>query len=233
MSDPVTYELSDGVAVVLFDDGKANLFSVNNMLALHGALDRAEKEAGALLVQGRPGLFSAGFDLNVARGRDTKAIVKMAYEGSRAAFRIFDFPIPTVAAITGHALAMGAITACCFDLRIAAEGAFQIGVNEARLPSIFPDWALPPLNHRLAPTHRVRALAHGELYSPQEAVAAGFVDQVVPSAELPSAAMERAKELAKLDSGTHAAIKRQMRRDAIEQMRQAVEDGKRSFLGQN
>lgn len=231
MSDAVSYELRDGVAVVTFDDGKANVFSTSNALELHGALDRAEKEAGALLVQGRPGIFSAGFDLKVAApGADPKALIEMAYQGSRAAFRIFDFPIPTVAALTGHAMAMGAITVCCFDLRIAADGDFKIGVNEARLPSPFPAWALIPLRYRLSPTHAGRAMAHGELYTPQEAVAAGFVDQVVPAAELPAIAFERAKELAQLDSKIHARIKRSIRPQEIEAMGKAVEAGKTGFL---
>lgn len=234
MSEPIRYELQDGVAVVHFDDGKANVFSTENSLALHEALDRAEQEAGALLLQGRPGLFSGGFDLALAApdsGASPQDLLEMLYQGSRAALRIFDFPIPTVAAMTGHSIAMGAITACCFDLRLLADGEFKIGVNEARLPSPFPAWALVPLRYRLAPTHVGRALAHGELYGPADAVAAGFADCVVPAAEVVAIAFERAKDLAQLDSKIHAQIKRDMRRQEIDAMRQAVEDGKRGFPG--
>ena len=65
MSDVIEYRLEGGVAVLVFDDGKANVLNDESIAALHIALDRAEKEAGSVALVGRPGRFSAGFDLSI------------------------------------------------------------------------------------------------------------------------------------------------------------------------
>ena len=63
--DAIRYELRDAVAVLHFDDGKANAFSHAAIESLHAHLDRADKDAKAVLLAGRPGRFSGGFDLAV------------------------------------------------------------------------------------------------------------------------------------------------------------------------
>jgi enoyl-CoA hydratase len=100
MSDPVCYELRGSIAVVTLDDGKANALSPDVIAQIHASLDRAEKEAKALLLVGRPGRFSAGFDLSVMRqGGDVVASLVRA--GAELALRLYEFPMPVVMACTG------------------------------------------------------------------------------------------------------------------------------------
>ena len=222
--DIIRYELTKNVAVLHFDDGKANVIGLDSIAALHAGLDRAqEDQAGAILVHGRPGIFSAGFDLKLGAS-DPAKMVELGRNGAEFGYRLFASRVPTVAAISGHAIAMGAILSCCFDLRIAAEGEFKIGLNEAALGARLPAWALVPIASRMSPTHLVRAAAHAEFFKPSEAVAAGFVDRVVGPEELFDAAVTAAAELARLDSRTHHAIKLSIRPEAIPAFRKAIDD---------
>jgi enoyl-CoA hydratase len=219
----VRYELDENVAVLNFDDGKANVIGLDSIAALHAGLDRAQQDgAGAILVHGRPGIFSAGFDMKLGAG-DPAKMVELGRSGAEFGYRLFASRVPTVAAISGHAIAMGAILGCCFDLRIAADGDFKIGLNEAALGAPLPGWALVPVTSRVPPTHLVRAAALAEFFKPSEAVAAGFVDRVVAPDELFEEAFAAAAQLAKLDGRTHHAIKQSIRPEAIAAFRKAID----------
>ena len=73
MAELVTYNRTDHVSTISMDDGKVNVFSIPMLRALHEAFDEAERDGTVVLLTGRPGCFSAGFDLQVlrwpARGR--------------------------------------------------------------------------------------------------------------------------------------------------------------------
>ena len=109
MPEAVSYERSGDVAVVTIDDGKANALSPDRMREIHGALDRAEKDGAAVLLVGRPGRFSAGFDLGVMTKGGADAARAMVQQGAELAVRIARHPAPVVIGCTGHALAMGAV----------------------------------------------------------------------------------------------------------------------------
>ena len=107
------------MALLRFDDGRANAVSHAAIEAIHAGLARAEKEAGAAVLIGRPGRFSAGFDLSVIQqGRDASRALVTA--GGELLLRIVESEVPLVAACSGHALAMGALLLLAADLRIGA-----------------------------------------------------------------------------------------------------------------
>ncbi len=229
MSDElVRYELRDGIAWLGFDDGKANVISPASIDALHAALDRAEKDAQAVVIMGRPGRFSAGFDLSVMKqGGD--AVVNMVRGGAELATRLYSFPLPVVAAVSGHALAMGAVLLMSVDERVAVEGDSKIGLNETAIGMTLPEFALILARERLAPTHLTRATANAEIFTPAEAIEAGFVDRVVSADRLEAVVRDRAQSLAALDARAHGATKLALRATALEALRESV----RAFTGMN
>jgi len=119
----VEYELEKGVAVLAMKNGE-NRF---NMLFLHEFLDILDEierktEANALVVKSsHEKIFSNGLDLDwlmpLTQAGDTGAIKEFCYTMNRLLRRILLYPMPTIAAITGHAFAGGAIMSCCFDFR--------------------------------------------------------------------------------------------------------------------
>jgi enoyl-CoA hydratase len=224
----VRYELRDGIAWLGFDDGKANVISPASIDALHAALDRAEKDAQAVVIMGRPGRFSAGFDLSVMKqGGD--AVVNMVRGGAELATRLYSFPLPVVAAVSGHALAMGAVLLMSVDERVAVEGDSKIGLNETAIGMTLPEFALILARERLAPTHLTRATANAEIFTPADAIQAGFVDRVVSADRLEAVVRDRAQSLAALDGRAHGATKLALRATALEALRESV----RAFTGMN
>jgi enoyl-CoA hydratase len=224
MSDePVRYELQGDVALLHFDDGKANVFSHASIDAMTQALDAAEKEAKAVVVIGRPGRFSAGFDLSVM-SQGGEAVGKLVCAGALLAIRFYSSPLPTLAAVNGHALAMGAVLLLSIDERFCADDSFKIGLNETAIGMTLPHFALILARDRIAPTHLGRATSNAEIYAPKGAARAGFVDRVVPADDLIEETVKRAKELATLDSRAHSATKMRVRAASIELLRESLSE---------
>jgi enoyl-CoA hydratase len=218
----VRYELRDAVAVVHFDDGKANALSHAAIAALGDALDRAEKdEARALALFGRPGRFSAGFDLAVM-GQGGEAMIELVRCGAELGLRIYEFACPVVAGCTGHALAMGALLLLCSDTRVGAEGEFKIGLNEVAIGLPLPFFAIELAKARLSRRHLTRAVAEAEIYAPRDAVDAGWLDRVAAPEALTAEVLAEATRLSALDARAHAASKRLLRADTAAAIRASL-----------
>jgi enoyl-CoA hydratase len=201
---PVTYELDGAVAVVRMDDGKANAVSHEVVALLDQAIDRAADDgARAVVLVGRPGKFSAGFDLATMRSGldEARDLLRV---GLQLSLRLFELPAPVVAACTGHALAMGAILLLSSDLRIGAEGPFKVGLNEVAIGMPVPSSVVELARARLAPGHLTRAVNLAEVYDPEGAVAAGYLDELVAADEVEATAVARAHGLA--DALSHSAF---------------------------
>jgi enoyl-CoA hydratase len=73
MRSGISYTLAGGVGTITMDDGKVNALSPHMLGELNAALDRAEAGEAAVVLTGRSGVFSAGFDLAVLRAGDPAA----------------------------------------------------------------------------------------------------------------------------------------------------------------
>ena len=214
----VTYTRDGGVATIAMDDGKVNAMSLGMIAELGEALDRAQADGAAVLLRGRPGVFCAGFDLATLRGGNPDA-ARMLIGGFELAERIFSFPAPVVAEVTGHALAMGVFLVLAADYRLAAESDSQlgasadpkIGANEVAIGLVMPHFAVEMCRQRLTPACFQRAVLHAEIFPPAAAREAGFVDQVVPAAELAERARREVTRLAALPRPVYAATKERAR----------------------
>jgi enoyl-CoA hydratase len=222
-STPVTTELQGDIAVVRFDDGKANAIGTASLAALHAALDRAEKEAKSVVIAGRPGRFSGGFDLEVMGGSDPEAIRTTVKGGAELALRLYDFPVPVVMACTGHAIAMGAVLLLAADSRIGMAGEFKIGLNEVAIRLTLPMFAVELARDRLSRRHLQRATNLAELYDPAGAVDAGFLDRIVAPEAVVDEAIATARGFAPLDLRAHHGTKRNVRGETLARMRASIE----------
>jgi enoyl-CoA hydratase len=184
----VEQERVGDVAVIRLDDGKANALGFEVVDGLLGALDDAA-DAKAVCIVGRPGRFSAGFDLKVMR---SEKVVDLMNRGSDLALRIVGHPTPVVFAVTGHALAMGAVRLLTPDWRVGAEGDFKLGLNEIRIGLFVPGFAVDLAHYRLSRRHVTEAVQLAEVYDPVGARDAGFLDEVVELDAVEGRAVERA-----------------------------------------
>ena len=223
MGDLVAYDRSDAISTITMDDGKVNALSLEMLAELGAALDRAEADMVAVVLAGRAGTLSAGFDLRVLRGGGSDAF-DMLMGGFALSVRMLTFPTPVVVACTGHAIAMASFLLLSADYRIGAAGPFRIGANEVAIGLTMPLAAVEICRARLAPAHFNRSVVNAEMYGPAGAVEAGFLDRVVAEADLVAAAQEAARALATLDMTAHAATKLRARAQALSAIRSAVEE---------
>ena len=214
MTSLVRYDCEDSIATLTMDDGKVNVLSPQMLDELQGALDRAEQEAGVVVLTGRDGRFSGGFDLAILQGGD-KAAIDMLDAGFALAERLLRFPKPVVAACNGHAIAMAAFLLNSVDYRVGAKGAYRITANEVAIGLTMPRAAVEICRQRLTPAHLHRAVSLAEVYSPAGAAEAGFLDEVVEPSGLAATARARAALLLTLDPAAHAATKLRTRQQAL------------------
>jgi enoyl-CoA hydratase len=222
MAELATYELEGRIATIAMDDGKVNALSVEMLKAVMAALDRAEKDEAVVVLTGREKFFSAGFDLAVFSERPGE-IVEMLTLGARLSERLLSFPTPVLTACNGHAIAAGTFPLLAADLRIGVEGPYKLGLNEVKIGLTVPLYVVELARQRLTPRDYNRSLVTAAMYDPEQAVAAGFLDRVVPAGELRETSVAAAEELAGLNMEAHAATKLRVRNGALAALREAID----------
>jgi enoyl-CoA hydratase len=222
MAALVSYDRDGQIATITMDDGKVNALSVPMLRELHAAVDQAEHDGVGVILTGRDGYLSAGFDLHVfAAGVDD--VHEMLLLGATLTERLLGLPTPVVIACSGHGVAAGAFLLLSADLRIGVEGPFQIGLNEVKIGLTVPGFVIELARQRLHPAAFDRSVVNAVMCSPEQAVAAGFLDRVVPRGELRAAGLEAAAQLAGLDPAAHAATKLRARGPTLTAIRTAIE----------
>jgi len=222
MSDCVSYRQEDKVATITVDDGKVNAYSPELIASFNAAMDQIDtKQISALIITGRKGILTGGFDLKVMM-KSQEARHDLASAGIKLFLRLLTFPVPIVVACNGHAVALGGILLMIADYRIGVQGDYKIGLNEVEIGVPMPQWAVELCRTRLSPNYYVRALMNAELYLPVVAVQAGFLDEVVKEEDLAQAVHGKAKQFSKLDSSAYKETKKLARKAEIEALERAV-----------
>lgn len=229
----VTYTLEGSTATIAMDDGKVNALSPGMLAELDAAFDRARGDGAGVILTGRPGTFSAGFDLKVMRSGGVEA-VEMILGGFRLASKILSFPMPVVIACSGHAVAMGAFLLLSGDHRVGAAGDYRILANEVAIGLTMPHAAVEICRQRLTPAAFNQAVILAETFTPEEAVSAGFLDEIVGIDAVAESARTAASRFAQLNRDAHAASKLRARAKALEAIAAGIdadEAGLRALLG--
>jgi enoyl-CoA hydratase len=221
MTAAITTRNEGDIAVITMDDGKANALSHDFIASLNDAFDEAV-EADAVILAGRPGRFSAGFDLKIMTS-GKEAVNELLRAGARLFTRIYGFERPVVTAVSGHAIAGGLILAGVGDHRIGIAGDFKLGLNE-----VANGMPVPIMIHRFArelltPGEFVSSVLHSRMYDPEAAARAGWIDTVVDPEELFLSAMSAAKQLGQLQSVPYMHTKRSIRGPAIDAIMNTLE----------
>src|SRR5665213_2013814 len=144
-------ERHEGAIVAILDDGKANALSFEMIAGLQSALAAAIHENVPLVIAGREGYFSAGFELDIMRSGDGTLIAQLVDQGTLLFRDLFAAPVPVLAACTGHALAAGALLLLASDYRIGQPGSHKIGLNETQIGIALPQFAVDMARLRQSP----------------------------------------------------------------------------------
>ena len=217
-----TVSITNDIALIRMDDGKANAINFDMIAALNAALDTAEAEAKAIVLAGRVERFSGGFDLNAFASLGADGVYKLLDAGAELLVRLYGNPLPVVAACTGHAIAMGVFILNACDTRVGASGEFKIGANEAVTGMNLPIFALELSRDRLSPRHLTRATVQGFIYDPAGAVEAGYLDMLVELDKVEATAMGIATQLAMLPGASYAWNKNALRKATLDRIRASL-----------
>lgn len=226
----VHFELRGAVAWVTLNDGKANALSPSLIAQLDAALDRVEAEAKAVVIAGQPGRFCAGYDLKIMMSGKAAASDLVA-TGCELMARLYCLSVPVVIACTGHAMAGGALLLLCGDRRLGISGAFKIGLNEVRIGIPLPAFGLDLARDRLDPRKLTAATVCSEIFNPEGAVEAGFLDVLVAADALEAQAQAEAEALAQLSRSAFTKTKRGLRQVTADRMVAEVRGNLDDLLG--
>ena len=211
----LTHEKLEEISIITLDDGKANAMGPRMIEALNNALDKAQESSRAVLIIGRPGLLSGGFDLSIIKSGDNNAIEAMVNAGARLLMRIYGFSIPVVMATTGHGVALGGFLLLAADYRFGVEGDYKIGLNEVAIGMTLPPFAQMLAKSRIPPQYLTNTVINAHIYDPESAQQVGFLDEVTPVESLLQTSINKTKELALLDPSAFKRTKQDFRQDDI------------------
>ena len=221
MSELVKYSLEDGIATLTLNNGKVNAFSHELIAQFNSALDKAQAERAVVIVTGQPGILSGGYDLKVMMSGPQNAIDLVA-AGSTLARRMLAHPQPIIVACPGHAVAKGAFVLLSADYRIGVEGPFTIGLNEVKIGMTMHHVGIAIAQDRLTKPAFQRAVINAEMFTPQGAVTAGFLDLVVATEQLMATAREVAQQMKKLNMNAHKNTKLKVRKTLLDTLDAAI-----------
>jgi enoyl-CoA hydratase len=215
----MNYRVENNITTLTFDDGKANVVGHSFLDDINAGLDRAEQEeVAAVILRGREGMFSAGFDLKEFE-KGVEAGLTMVRRGFELLVRLYSYPLPLVAACTGHGIAMGAFIMMTCDMRVGTRGDFKMSLPETRISMDLPPILLELARSRISRRHMNRVALLSEVYNPEQAIDAGFVDEVVDAGDLTARTEAIAAELAQLPQQQFAANKLAIRADSLRLMK--------------
>lgn len=222
MGGLVSYEQSGIFSLITLDDGRANVMSIAMLEEINRALDQAEAAEAIVLLCGREKVFSGGFDLATFH-QGKEPLFNMLKKGAETVARLLSYPHPIVAAVSGHAIAMGLFLVLSADLRIGTHGDYRLHANEVEIGLPLPRFAVEICRQRLTPAAFSRATVLADPYNPGEAREAGILDILVAREDLMKEAREKATSMARLNRTAHTATKLRVRADALGALRTAIE----------
>ena len=217
----IAIDYQDTVAIVRLNRGVTNALDLELVNELGVLLEKIEHDASAsalVLGSGNVKFFSIGFDIPHLFELPRQDFQTFFTAFNRVCHRLYTLPKPTVAALTGHAVAGGCILALCCDYRFIADGKKLMGLNEIKLGVPVPYLVDCVLRELVGTRYAREMMDTGEFYAPADSLRMGLVDQVLPAGDVMAGAVEKARLLGAWPREAFALIKR----NRVEEVEQRV-----------
>lgn len=209
----ITHTKTDGAHFVTMDDGKVNALDKGKLDALTAALAECAGDQAPVVIRGRKGIWSAGFDLKGFAAGPASALAQLQ-AGKDAILAILRHPAPVLTVCEGHAYPMGAFLMLAADHAIGTEGAFVTGMNESAIGLALPVYPMILGAARLNASGR-KAVATARMFDPHEACEVGYFDEVAAPGDVDALMNKVLQHLKALNPGAFAANKSAMNRQLI------------------
>ncbi|WP_109356052.1 crotonase/enoyl-CoA hydratase family protein [Sphingorhabdus sp. EL138] len=218
----ITVKIDGDIAYLTMDDGKANAINPDWMTDFVAKFEEAESGAKAVILSGREGVFSGGFDLKWLAAEGAARSGELLDQASKMLIKVYGSRVPVIAACNGHAIAMGAFLLLACDTRIGAKGSFRYGANETINNMNLPVFAVELPKARLDSRKLTQALIQSQLYEPAEALDVGYIDMLVDPELVLKTAKEQAELLSKLPGRAYGANKLAVRKPTLDLIEAAI-----------
>lgn len=229
MNKTVSLTIDNKLAEITMDDGKANVLSHSMFEQLEEAFDIAESEKKIVLLRGREGLFSGGFDLK-EMSKGPKEAIALTTRGSQFARRVLAFPTPVIGFSTGHCIAMGAFLMLACDYRIGLDGEFKIGLNETLIGMTMHEFGIELARYRIPLDYFNRSVINAELYSPNGAIKAGFYDSIVKPDSIELSVTSVTQHFQSLNMNAFAGTKGKSRKNLLKLLDDCIDNDKKMVV---
>ena len=214
----ITLNVADDIAQITLDDGKANAINPAWLDSFMEVFAEAEKASKAIVIAGREGVFSGGFNLKWMPTASAEELGYLLDTAGKLVCQVYGSERPVVGACTGHAIAMGQFLLLSCDTRIGAAGDFKFGANETMNGMNLPVFAQEIAKARLDPALITKLVIQSYMYGPDEAVEFGALDMVVEPDQVIATATSVAKQLAQLPGGAYGWNKKAMRQATLDRI---------------
>jgi enoyl-CoA hydratase len=229
----VRLEHRDEICVFALARPPVNAMNLDVLSQIDAALRDLEqqREVRAVVLTGSGRCFSAGLDLKAipayspADQRETVLVL------NRVVTRLYRMPVPTIAAVNGHAIAGGLILVLACDYRIGTRAPCELGLTEARVGIPFPAAPLAVLKSELAPAVVRRLTLTGRNIDSQKALDEHVLDEIEAPERVVPRALEVAKDLAAIPRDAFGRVKHQVRGEVIERLSGLIEANTDPLLG--
>ncbi|MES2828646.1 MAG: enoyl-CoA hydratase/isomerase family protein [Bacteroidota bacterium] len=210
--------VKDHLCIITLDRGKSNALNREMITELKDIFNNIASDStiGGVIITGKEHFFSAGLDLIELYNYSEEEAESFWHLFLDFTAAITSFRKPLVAAINGHSPAGGCVIALACDYRIMAEGKYIIGLNEVPVGIIVPQSIFKLYSYWIGEATAARSLLEGKLFNPEEAVAAGLVDELVNPASLLTAAERKIRKYMAMERNTWEQSKLNIRKSLIE-----------------
>ena len=226
----VTLETKGPIAVLKIENGVTNAIGSSVLGDLERLLPEVRCKFSGLVLAGNAKFFSIGLDLPELLAFDAERMADFWHRYENLVLDLFMLPIPTAAALAGHANGGGAILALACDYRFVAEGRKLISLNEVAIGVPVPYLADLLLQRLTGDRGAIEIEYESKLVPPDEARAIGLVDAVCSPGNVESVAIEKVSRLAAMPGRAFAMTKEHRVREIPTRFRAVRAELDRGFM---
>lgn len=211
----------EGYVIFKLNKQPANTLNLEFLTELNIQMEKFEQSKdfnGVILTSTNPNIFSAGLDIMEMYQAKPDRVRQFWVALQDFWLKLYGSNKVYVAAINGHSPAGGCLMSMSCDYRLMSKGLYKIGLNETLLGIKAPSWFRDTMINTIGFRETEKALQLGKLYSPEEALSVGLVDEICEPKELLSKAQEQIKSWVKIPTVARELTKSSLRRDTLNKL---------------
>jgi 3,2-trans-enoyl-CoA isomerase len=223
---------NNGVATIRLNRGKVNAINETVVDQLRQSLNELEKDetVDSLILTGTGKFFSFGFDIPEFLGFAREDFARFLIKFTDLYAYLFLYPKPVIAALNGHTIAGGCMLANACDYRIMVSGKAKISLNEITFGASVFARSVEILKYCVGAKNAQRVLFNGEMFTADQALELGLIDQISTEDRLSEDAVQAAGNLAAGDKAAFGSIKLLLRKPVITDLTNSEKKSIENFL---